>query len=169
MNRGILGILSALCALGLGAYAHADQRAQPLHVRADSIQMDQRTGVSLYKGHVRLVQGDLTIHAAQVRVHSRHGHALSIQAVGNPLRLVDTIPGGVPIFGEAKTLHFEATSDKITLTNQVVFRQGTTVLHGHIVYYSVHLQRVTAIGDPHSRVRARITPHDITHKPKAQP
>jgi len=161
--------LAALCALSLGAYAHAHRFAQPLSVQADSIQIDERTGLSLYKGHVRLVQDGLTVNAQNVRVRSLHGKVLSIQATGNPLHLVDTKPGSLPLFGEALTMHFEASSDKITLTNHVVFRQGVNILHGHIIYYSVRSQRMTAIRGTHSRVRARITPATTTHKPKAHP
>ncbi|MHB8254870.1 MAG: lipopolysaccharide transport periplasmic protein LptA [Acidiferrobacter sp.] len=163
-------ILATLCALSVGAYAHArtpHRLAQPLSVQADSIQIDERTGLSLYQGHVRLVQDGLTIHAKKVRVRSAHGQVLSIRAYGNPMHMEDQKTGGLPVFGEAQTLHFVAASDEVTLTSHVVFRQGVNVLHGHIIHYYVRAQRMTAIRGAHSRVRARITPH--THKPKAHP
>lgn len=169
MSRTIHKVLAALSVLSLGGYTHAHQLAQPLSVKADSIQMDERTGLSLYLGHVRLVQDGLTIHANQVQVRSAHGKVLSIRASGSPLHLKDQKTGGLPLFGEAQTMHFVAARDEVTLTGRVVFRQGVNVLHGHIIHYYIHSQRMTAISGAHSRVRARIIPHTTTDKTKAHP
>ena len=154
-----LAALFALCLLAPGAYARTHQLAQPLSVRADNIQVDERTGMSVYIGHVRIVQDGLTIHADHVRVHSLHGHVLSIHARGTPLHMEDQKTGGLPLFGTALTLDFAAAPDEVTLIGHVVFHQGVNVLHGHIVHYYVRSQRITALRGVHKRVRARVVPH----------
>ncbi|WP_297396386.1 lipopolysaccharide transport periplasmic protein LptA [Acidiferrobacter sp.] len=154
-----LAALFALCLLAPLAYARHHRLAQPLSVRADNIQVNERTGMSFYEGHVRIVQDGLTIHADHVRVHSLHGHVLSIHARGAPLHMEDQKTGGLPLFGTALTLDFAAVPDEVTLIGHVVFRQGVNVLHGHIVHYYVRSQRITALRGPHKRVRARIVPH----------
>lgn len=160
-------LLAALIGLGLANLAHAHRLAQPLSVRADSIQIDERTGLSLYQGHVRLVQDGLIVHAAKVRVRSARGSVVSIRAYGNPLRIEDLKTGGLPVFGQAQTLHFLAAKDEVSLTTRVVFRQGVNILHGHIVHYYVRSQRMTAIEGTKRRVRARIVPHTtLKAKPK---
>ncbi len=162
--RSALTIGLTVCALASSAVARTRQLAQPLSVRADTIQVDERTGLSLYEGHVRIVQDGLTIRAARVRVHSAHGKVISIDAVGFPVHMEDQKTGGLPLFGVAHTLHFAAAPDEVTLTGQVMFRQGTDVLHGHVVHYYVRSRRITAERGPKTRVHARIIPR--THTPK---
>ncbi len=166
--RKRLAALFALCALGPGACAHDHRLAQPLSVRADTIQVDERTGQSLYLGHVRIVQDGLTIRANRVRVHSLHGQVLSIHAHGTPLHMEDQKTGGLPLFGTGLTLDFAAARDEVTLTGHVVFRQGVNVLHGHIVHYYVRSRRITAIRGPHTRVRARVVPRSRKPSPGAK-
>lgn len=150
--------LLALCIFTLAGHAHAQQLAQPISVQADQIQINESTGLSLYLGHVQLVQDGLTITAKQVRVHSAHGKVLSIQASGEPLHFEDQKTGGLPLFGESQTLLFVAADDKVTLTGHAVFRQGVNVLHGHIVRYYVRSRQISAVRGRNHRVRARITP-----------
>ena len=157
--RRRLAALLALCLAAPGAVARDHGLAQPLSVRADNIQVDERTGMSVYMGHVRIVQDGLTVRADRVRVHSLHGHVLWIRAHGTPLHMEDQRTGGLPLFGTALALHFAAGPDEVTLIGHVVFRQGANVLHGHIVHYHVRSQRITALRGPHKRVRARVMPH----------
>lgn len=170
MSRGVIA-LALVIALGAGApRARAHRLAQPLSVRADSIQINERTGLSVYQGHVRLVQDGLTVRAAEVRVRSAHGVVLSIRAVGHPLHMEDQKTGGLPVFGQAQALHFIASKDEVSLTTHVVLRQGVDILHGHIIHYYVRSQRVTAIKGATKQVRARIAPHTaVSAKPQGGP
>ena len=169
MSRG-LRMLTIVSAFGMAGLAQAHRLAQPLSVRADSIQINERTGLSLYQGHVRLVQDGLIVRAERVRVRSAHGAVLSIRALGHPLHIEDQKTGGLPVFGQAQTLHFIASKDEVSLTTHVVFRQGVDILHGHVIHYYVRSQRMTAIKGPKERVRARIVPHTAPPaKPKGRP
>ncbi len=151
-------------ALSAAAFAHVRQIAQPVSVRADSIQVDERTGLSTYRGHVRIVQNGITVRADVVRVRSLHGQVIWIRAHGAPLHMEDRRTGALPLLGVARAMDFEAAPDEVTLTGGVVFQQGVNVLRGHIVHYYMRSQRITAVRGPHQRVRARITPR--SHKPR---
>ncbi len=164
--KTLLAALLVMDALSGVVYARMRQLAQPVSVRADSIQVDERTGLSTYRGHVRIVQNGITVRADVVRVHSVHGQVIWIRAHGAPLHMEDQETRGLPLFGTARTMDFEAGPDEVTLTGGVIFRQGVNVLHGHIVHYYVRSQRITAARG-RQRVRARIVPR--THKPPARP
>ncbi len=158
--------VSLACTLCLAALLHpgtgkAADLAQPVSIRADSIQLDQRTGVSTYTGHVRLVQAGMTIRAQHIRVVSAHGHVLSMQGYGNPLRMEDAQPGRLPIFGRALQMAYRGTDEKLTLIGHVHFRQGANSLRGHEIHYYTASQRVVAIGTPTHRVNAIIVPHTL--------
>ncbi len=158
MKRALTALAWAM-GLGLAVAASAHRLPQPVSVQADSIQMNEHTGVSHYRGHVRLVQDGLTIHAERVRVLSAHGKVIRIEAHGDPLHLEDDKTGALPIFGQGRILHFRARRDEVTLIGGVVFRQGRNVLHAHIVHYYIGPQRITAIRGPHARIHARILVH----------
>jgi len=167
MTRTRFPLFALMMLVASATQAH--KLAQPLSVRADTIQLDQRTGLSLYQGHVRLVQDGLTIHAKEVRVHSLHGQVLTITAKGSPVRMTDRKTGGLPLFGQARELRFEAAPDEVTLTGGVVFRQGPNILHGHIIHYHVRSEQITAIRGAQARVHARIVPHTAKTKTGAHP
>ncbi len=147
--------------------ATAVDMAQPVSIRADSIQIDQRTGASTYIGHVRLVQAGMTIRAQRILVISAHGHVLRMQGYGNPLRMEDAQPGRLPIFGHALRMTYAGANKELTLIGHVHFRQGANTLHGHMIHYYTISQRMVAVGTPAHRVTATIIPHSLRQpKPK---
>ena len=155
----------AVCAaaLTIPCAAQAVNLAQPVSIRADSIQLSQSTGVSTYTGHVRLVQAGMTIHAHYIKVVSAHGHILRMHGYGSPLRMVDAQPGQLPIFGRARRMVYRGTDKELTLIGDVHFRQGPNTLHAHMIHYYTTTQHVVALGRAGQRVRATLVPHTLHH------
>lgn len=164
MTRGRL--ITGLALLAVVSSASAAQSAAPLRIRADTIQVDQRTGISTYAGRVRLVQDGMTVRAAHVTVHSTHGQILAMRAYGDPLHLVDRQPGRLPIFGRALRLYYQGNIQEVTLIGHVRFRQGADTLNGHIIHYYTVSQQLVAVARRGHRVSATLVPHAQAPHPK---
>ncbi|MDA8389913.1 MAG: lipopolysaccharide transport periplasmic protein LptA [Gammaproteobacteria bacterium] len=167
--RAPLAFVLCVAALLGPCTAVAVDMAQPVSIRADSIQLNQRTGISTYTGHVHLVQAGMTIRAQHIEVVSAHGHVLSMHGYGNPLRMEDAQPGRLPIFGRALRMAYSGANEELTLIGHVHFRQGANSLQGHMIHYYTATQRVVAIGAPGHRVSAVIVPHTLHSKSPKSP
>jgi len=66
-------ILLLSLVIGLGqAHARSDDNEQPLHITADTAELNDKTGISIYRGNVRMVQGTTIITGEhRDRIHDR--------------------------------------------------------------------------------------------------
>jgi hypothetical protein len=79
-------ILSRLLAMPLCALAADNDRQQPVNLRADRIDIDQKKELSLYHGHVVFSQGTLRLTAALAEVQNRGNAVETVTARGRDLR-----------------------------------------------------------------------------------
>lgn len=69
------------------ALALPDDRNQPISGQADTMHMDQKTGIATYSGNVNLMQGSLNIRADVIHVHMDSKNTITkITASGKPAR-----------------------------------------------------------------------------------
>lgn len=97
---------------------------QPIHLEADSVEIDESTGVSIYRGNVIITQGSLKLWADTMWVHRSNGVTKKITAKGNPTRFrqqMDDSRGEVK--GSAKQAEFFLESDELHLTQDAVLEQ----------------------------------------------
>ena len=77
--------LSALLVVPLSALAADNERQQPVNLRADRIDIDQKKELSLYRGHVVFNQGTLRLTAARAAVQNRGNAVETVTAEGKPV------------------------------------------------------------------------------------
>lgn len=89
VNNFLISSLS-LMLLSLGcsqALALPNDRNEPIRGEANSLVVDQKTGVSTYSGAVRIQQGSLVILADKITVHTKTDSSVEkIVAIGAPAR-----------------------------------------------------------------------------------
>lgn len=103
---------------------------QPLEVTADSLEVDQRTGASVFTGNVLAVQGDLRITAGSVRIEYAAAASGSGQRVQRLLA-----DGGVTLVTpeeavEARQAVYALPQGALEMTGDVMLVQGQNVLSG---------------------------------------
>src|SRR5690606_11186965 len=77
----LLGCLAAACS----AWALPTDRDQPIHVQADSAELDDRQGKAIYRGDVVITQGTLKITGNTVTVtRNARGEIDTFTAQGRP-------------------------------------------------------------------------------------
>ncbi len=153
------------------ARALQQDRDQPVKVNAASVNMNEKTGVTVYRGNVVLVQGSLRIDADQVEVRTRHMRMDTVTAVGRPVRLralLDNREDELKASAERLVLYAETRS--VDLSGNVHLRQGGDQFSAQHLHYALDEQHISAKGGDNTdeRVYAIIQPSPSSQKQPAQ-
>lgn len=167
-------LCALLLALPLAAAALEGDRREPIHVRADRVELDNRKGIGTYRGNVTLDQGSLHLEADVLIVH-RSGDGLErIEAEGRPVRFRQRPDAATAdIEGEARRLEYRTAQEQLLLQGAASVRQGGDLFSGERIEYDTVLSRVQASGqesgDGGGRVHAIIQPRQSAPATEAKP
>ena len=154
------------------AYAMAAgyDRQQPVHLRADRIDIDQKTGVSLYRGHVLFTQGTLKLTAARAQAVNRGNVLQTITAEGAPVTFRHR-PEGMEEFieGEAGRAIYHAPTRRLDLYKNVSVQRGRDTFRGAVLHYGLENRSLIAESDAGQRVYAVLAPRVKPALPGATP
>lgn len=146
MNRKLLLTMLMLFVAGR-ALALAGDRSQPLTIKADRVEINQKTGISSYKGHVEFQQGSLRITADSIiveRVDNSVGH---IRADGSPVQIHQRpAPDKEETRAEARHIDYDLKKGLIRLTGQAHVWQEGNQFSGETITYESDKGLVTAHG-----------------------
>lgn len=127
-----------------------------IYLRAQHIEVDQKSGLSTYRGKVHLQRGDLSFSADKATVRQNNSGIESLTAFGNPVvirtrnrktSLLTTITG--------QQLEYLAKTNRVVITGNVITRQGNDVISSSKVIYYVDDDHIVAKNDNKStRVKA---------------
>ena len=142
--RAVLLACGWLCA-STPALALRTDREQPIRVSADTVDVNQKSGVSKYSGHVVLVQGTLRIEATEVIVYFREGEIERVAAKGKPLTLRQRLDGQeLEVVASARRLEYYAQEQRMALFKRVSFRQGQDEFNSEVLHYNMLTTQLTA-------------------------
>ncbi|KHL69618.1 MULTISPECIES: lipopolysaccharide transport periplasmic protein LptA [Pseudomonas] len=138
----LLGCLAAACS----AWALPTDRDQPIHVQADSAELDDRQGKAIYRGDVVITQGTLKITGNTVTVtRNARGEIDTFTAQGRPAYYEQQPEVGESlVHAYGRTIEYFASNERIVLTDQAkVVRDGNT-FEGERIVYDTRTQVVNA-------------------------
>ena len=177
MNRILkmsLLLLSTACGLWFAqaTAAEPEQAAQdkPITIEADSAELDERKGLSIYTGHVVIRREDIRIEAHRVTLTSGQGGLQSMVAEGSadgPVRLYQQRQGQEDIEGESMRLEYDADSNSLLLLDHAWLRQGLNRFSGKRIEYDIRQEKVIASQGEggQQRVTVTIQPKSSTSQP----
>jgi lipopolysaccharide export system protein LptA len=131
-----------------------------MNLEADSVSIDEGSGVSLYEGNVVVTQGSLKLWADRLWIHRRDGKTQKFISEGKPTRFRQLTDDQQEIRGRALRAEFYVDRDELLLFDEAVLEQGADQFHSdRIVYNRVTSQvRAGASAEGKQRVRAVIEP-----------
>ena len=137
------------------AHALPGDKDQPVQLEADSVDIDEGKGTSVYRGDVDLRQGSMRLQADQVTVKHQGRRPDRIIAVGSVRFQQDSGKGMVR--ARARKAEYEVNSELLTLIGRASLTQaGDTMKSDRIVYDRVH-HKVRAGTAAKGRQRVHIT------------
>lgn len=161
MSRCRGSSLVPLLLLALSATPASARQAdaeQPVHIRARSVELNEKTGVAVYRGRVSLTQGSLRIEAERVEVTMRNEELKSIRASGQPAKARSTTDQGETVTAQAKRIDYDAPRRQLDLYEQAVVQREQDVMRGAVIHYNLQSLELIAEGGNDGQVTAVIQP-----------
>ncbi|WP_428608117.1 lipopolysaccharide transport periplasmic protein LptA [Sedimenticola sp.] len=142
---------------GLTSALQSD-KDQPIYIEADGVDIDDRSGISTYKGNVVLTQGSIILKADKVTVTQRKEQNDQIEAVGNPVTFQQDTEGDKgTIKGRAKKAEYFANSEIINMTGDAVLTQGKDTFKSDRIIYDRARAVVKAGTSAKGKERVKVT------------
>lgn len=98
---------------------------QPIDITADKVTADLNAKTVTYSGNVVVTQGDIKMHAADMKVNTDNGKASTIQANGGVI--VDS-PASGTVTGDTGV--YDVAAHSVLMTGKVVLTRGKDVMRG---------------------------------------
>ncbi|MEH6576367.1 MAG: lipopolysaccharide transport periplasmic protein LptA [Amphritea sp.] len=165
---------SLLLALTLSSATLAlpTDKSKPIHISADSATRNDLTGITIYKGRVKVSQGSMHISGDIVELHQNADGVSVILANGAPAHYQQRPEAEQEIthaFG--KKLNYDTRTQELTITGQAKVTQGGDTFSGDRIIYDMKQSTVDAFSDSNiegSRVQMVIQPKKEADKAAQQ-
>ncbi len=158
--------LAVLMAYSAWPKVHSDDSGKPISIKADSAEINESTGISIYRGHVRVIQGSMLLTGDTVVIESVDKKVQKIKSEGNLSTFRQTADDGRTVHAEAAKMVYDIGKKQILLTkNAKLTENGNTFASDSIVF---HTDKKTVSGGDstgNERVNITVLPETVTDKP----
>lgn len=160
-----LRINALACVFGLltcsNTWALSSDRNQPLQIDADQAEIDQQSGISIYRGNVRLSRGSMLLIADELVVSQVGGHVSLVTATGSPASYRQLSDKQQDVRANALRMEYHVQNGQLLLIKQAELHQDANVFASERIIYDSITDRVNAGADaasPQDRVHITIQP-----------
>jgi lipopolysaccharide export system protein LptA len=159
--------VAVVCLAAPLAHAEKADRDKPIHLEADTMEVDDAAKVGTYQGNVRLTQGTLLITADKLVVRQDAQGFSSGTAYGKPAYFRQKRDGvDEYIEGWANRIEYDGRRDRLELLTDARVRRGQDEVRGSYIAYDARTEFFQVKGGPEAvtptnpkgRVRAVIQP-----------
>jgi lipopolysaccharide export system protein LptA len=134
---------------------------KPTYIQADQVQYQQKTGATIYRGHVKFDQGTSHLLADLLTIYKdpRSSKIQKMIAQGN-LAQYSTLPkeGGKVMHASAKTIQYDPVNNVVLLLGDALITQEGNSFRGQHIEYNVIKQTVISAPSPNSKTTIIIQP-----------
>jgi len=157
----LFACLSMWLLVSSAAHAIKNNTDEPIHINARTVEVNEKTGVAVYLGNVRIEQGPLSIEADRVEIHSRKNKTDLVRATGKPAKLRRRPDEGEDeIRAAADRIDYHVAGGTLDMAGNVSLQRGEDTFTGSTLQYDLNTKSLTATGADGSdgRVHAVIQP-----------
>lgn len=160
----------AALVLPVPGFGRSDDAKQPIHVEADSAELNEASGVGVYRGDVRITQGSMVLTADEVTIIAPGRELQKLIATSDDQdekarfrQLTDT---GDELTARSRRMEYEPGKKQITLLTDAVLRNAGNRFAAERIVYHIDRQVVDADGgDGGERVKMTLVPEDDAAQP----
>lgn len=129
-------------------------------MQADKVDIDTKTGQSIYHGHVVFQRGTTRIQAEEVHLKSAHDGEISYAlATGNKAHY-QTRPAKnkALLKASAKQIRYDGAQQKVTLTGDALVQQEKNTLRAPVIIYHIKTGKLETKSTAKQRTVIRLFP-----------
>lgn len=159
-----LFFLTVLMLTAFPSLALKDDAAQPINIVSDNQSLDMDSSVVTFTDNVVITQGSILIKAQKVvitRPPEKSNKKDVVEAFGSPVTLQQTLDNGKVVKGKAEKVHYDLTTEFLTLTGKAELNQQDSHIRSNSITYDVKKQKLKAQGSTQSRVKTVLIPKQL--------
>ena len=156
--------LATMVLASSSAFALKDDVNQPINIVSDNQSLDMEKSVVTFTDNVVITQGSIIIKANKVvitRPAEKSGKKETVEAFGTPVTFHQQLDNGTPVDGKANKVHYDLSTEFLTLTNNAELKQLNSKINGSVITYDVKKQQLKANGNGKSRVTTVLIPSQL--------
>jgi len=140
--------------------ALSSDRDQPIELEADSADLNDLQGISIYTGDVILTQGSTQLHATTLTLFHNQEHKLTkIEAIGSPASFKQRPDGQiVDVKAKAHRMLYFMNKETIYLYENAIFFQDKNSFRGDQIVYDTKNNIVKAASKKTSKGKGKTKP-----------
>jgi lipopolysaccharide export system protein LptA len=159
----ITTVFLLVCTFSLNAIALTDDSTKPINIQADSAEINDDTGISTYRGNVKITQGSTVLTGDIVILETANKKVKKIISEGKLSTFKQTTDDGRKINAEAEKMVYSITRNKIVLTkNAKLTEAGNSFASDKITFYTD--KEIVTAGSSSGNDRVNITVFPETEK-----
>lgn len=159
----ITTVFLLVCTFSLNAIALTDDSTKPINIQADSAEINDDTGISTYRGNVKITQGSTVLTGDIVILETANKKVKKIISEGKLSTFKQTTDDGRKINAEAEKMVYSITGNKIVLTkNAKLTEAGNSFASDKITFYTD--KEIVTAGSSSGNDRVNITVFPETEK-----
>ena len=129
------------------ANALPDDRNKPIHITSDTAEIDDKTGNSVYRGKVKMVQGTINLEGDQITIFSNSDGVTHLIAIGAPAHFQQQSEANKELtHAYGNTIEYFIAKEKMKLIKQARLVQDSNVFTGERIDYDMKKRLVNAYG-----------------------
>ncbi len=146
-----LSLITAMALFGAtSAQALPSDREKPIHISSDSADIDDKQGISIYRGNVIMTQGTTKLTGDIVTIYSKDRQIQKVVSEGKKKKAYfeeeqDSEKGLLKAWG--KTIKYYLDHEKVELIKQARLEQKGDTFTGDMIEYDKQAQVVNAKAD----------------------
>lgn len=153
-----LFVLGGLLTSGF-TQAREGDLSQPIDVKADKSEFDEKAGKQTLSGNVEISQGTMKINADEIAISLKDNALHTISGTGNPIQFEQENDSGDMMKGEAESIIYDAIAGTLTLKGAATLSQPRQNLVSDLIVFDARTQKVNAEGGGSTgRVSIQILP-----------
>ncbi len=117
------------------AIAKISDATQVLNIEADSVEIREQQGISIYKGNVTISRGSMLIKGQLIHITSQEDNEFIIKVEGLPARFKQLNDNDQAISAQSQKMNFSSESGILTMDKAAILIQGENKFTSeHIIY-----------------------------------
>lgn len=137
MNLKSLLLLSTFLLSSINAYALSSDKNKPMTIEADSVEIDEKKGLTVYRGNIDVRQGTLHVTGDTLVIEKENGEVKVVTVVGQPATYKQR-PDNKPqdVKAKARKLQVYPKRDLVRLERDARVTQEGNIYTGNIIEYN---------------------------------
>ncbi|MCP3670254.1 MAG: lipopolysaccharide transport periplasmic protein LptA [Gammaproteobacteria bacterium] len=160
INKLLTTLLPILLLVSIPFTAHAlkEDVNKPIEVEADSVEIDDGSGTSTYKGNVVLTQGSIRLKADRVTVIQHETKSDQIKVVGRPATMTQkSTKGKKEVKGRSLRMEYYIDSDILYLIGNASLAQGKDTFRSDRIAYDRKKSLIKGGASAKGKQRVKVT------------